>query len=70
VIEEKKALLRSEHREIIPCGEAPDAARENVYIPDYVMQDFGFQKRTRLGGSRAPATLPKGENPSRCSVPG
>jgi hypothetical protein len=60
VIEEKKAVLRSEHREIILREEAPDVTREKIYIPDYVMQDFGFQKRTRLGGSRAPATVPNG----------
>ena len=56
---EKKAVLRSEHREIIPREEAPDAAREKIYIPDYVMQDFGFHKTTRLGGSPAPAPVPE-----------
>ena len=58
--EEKKAVVGPGHREVIPREEAPDAAGEKIYIPDYVMQDFGFQKRTRLGGSRAPATVPNG----------
>jgi hypothetical protein len=60
VIEEKKALLTSVHRETIPREEAPDVTREKIYIPDYVMQDFGFQKSRCLGGSQAPATLPDG----------
>ena len=63
MIEEKKAVLRSEHREVIPRDEAPDAAKEKIYIPDYVMQDFGFHRRTRLGRSPAPATVPDGREP-------
>ena len=49
--EEDKAVVRPEHQGIISCEEeAPDAAREKIHIPDYVMQDFGFTERTRVGG--------------------
>ena len=58
--EEKKAVVGPGHREVIPREEAPDAAGEKIYIPDYVMQDFGLHKRTRVGGPPAPAPVPDG----------
>ncbi len=58
--EKKKDVVGPEHRGIIPREEAPDAAGDKVYIPDYVMQDFGLHERTRLGGSPAPAPVPDG----------
>ncbi len=52
--EEKKAVVGPEHRGVIPHEEAPDAAGETIYIPDYVMQDFGLHVRNaprRLTGA-------------------
>lgn len=48
--EEDKAVVRTEHQEIISFEEeAPSAAREKIHIPDYVMQDFGLPEKTRVG---------------------
>ena len=64
MIEEKKAVVRPGHRGVVPREEAPDVAPdvagEKIYIPDYVMQDFGLHKRTRFGGPPAPAPVPDG----------
>jgi hypothetical protein len=43
VIEVKKAVVGTEHREVIPHEEAPDAAREKIYIPEAV--DFRLPGR-------------------------
>ena len=51
--EEDKAVAGSEHQAIIPCKEEdPDVTEEKIYIPDYVMQDFGFFERTRVATER------------------
>lgn len=48
MIEEDKTIARPEHQEFVPREEEnSDAARKKVHIPDYVMQDFGFPKKTR-----------------------
>jgi hypothetical protein len=50
VTEEDKVVVRPEPHGIISYEEeAPDAASEKIHIPDYVMQDFGFPKKTRVG---------------------
>jgi hypothetical protein len=51
ITEEDKAVVRPESQGIVSSEEeATDAAREKIHIPDYVMQDFGFPKKTRAGG--------------------
>lgn len=46
--EEDKTIVRPEHQEFISReAENPDVARKKIHIPDYVMQDFGFPKKTR-----------------------
>ena len=44
--QEDKPVARPEPQGMPPTEENPGAADEEVYIPDYVMHDFGFIEET------------------------
>jgi len=49
--EEDKVVARPEHKGIIPSVEGNSAvAKEEIHIPDYVMQDFGSPEETHVSG--------------------
>ena len=49
--EEDKAVARPEHNGTTTREEGSSAAvKEEIHIPDYVMQDFGFPEKTRISG--------------------
>lgn len=54
--EEDKATTRPRHRGM-PSEEGDLNVAEEVYVPDYCMQDFGFPENTRASGSRRGAGL-------------
>lgn len=46
--EDKTVAQLPEHQGIYSEEENPEAAREKIYIPDYVMRDFGsLEENTR-----------------------
>jgi hypothetical protein len=49
--EKDKAVARPERKGIIPREEGNStAAKEEIHIPDYVMQDFGSLEETHISG--------------------
>jgi hypothetical protein len=49
--EEDKSIARPEHNGTTLREEGNSAvAKEEIHIPDYVMQDFGSPEKTRISG--------------------
>ena len=49
MLQEDKAVAQPEPQGM-PGKENPESAGEEVYIPDYVMLDFGIPEATRTDG--------------------